>query len=368
MIWPLILFANIVQGAFLLSLFALKRPGNALASRFITALMLSILITNADFFIVASDAYRHFPYPFGMSFGMMLLMGPLFYLYIQATMRADFRWRARYCFHFLPFALNVVLNVPIYVMPPGDKQLFISFFLSGNLPLRAVDICTFLLQDLVTAAYILAGLRSIYHFRRDISEGYVIAIDKRSSWLQTLGLCLTAFLVSVFLLFVYLLAERRFIATANYVYTIVISGVVYFVGYKFFLDADLLFPDFTRKYKSLKKSSNDDDTDSVTRIRALLETKRIFLDSDLKIADMAAELQLPSHRLSMIINEQFRMSFNDLINEYRVNEFITRVNDPKFSAYTILGIGMDVGFNSKSSFNAAFKKVTGKTPSAYKNS
>ena len=66
------------------------------------------------------------------------------------------------------------------------------------------------------------------------------------------------------------------------------------------------------------------------------------------------------------INEQLGKNFYDFINAYRVEAFKAKLQDPKFAAYSILGVALESGFKSKSSFNAIFKKVTGMTPSQYK--
>ncbi len=68
----------------------------------------------------------------------------------------------------------------------------------------------------------------------------------------------------------------------------------------------------------------------------------------------------------MLINDKYGVSFSDFINKCRVEAFIACLNDPRFAHYTLHGLALEVGFNSKSAFNAAFKKITGKTPSAFK--
>jgi len=68
-----------------------------------------------------------------------------------------------------------------------------------------------------------------------------------------------------------------------------------------------------------------------------------------------------------VLNEKHGRNFFTFINEYRVREVISRINDPKFQHYTILAIAFDSGFNSKSTFNSIFKSYTGKTPSQYRS-
>ena len=75
---------------------------------------------------------------------------------------------------------------------------------------------------------------------------------------------------------------------------------------------------------------------------------------------------MPAHALSQLINEELGQNFFDYINSFRIQEFERRLVDPRNAHVSILGIAMDVGFNSKSSFNTAFRKFKGMTPSEYR--
>ncbi|WP_425289983.1 helix-turn-helix domain-containing protein, partial [Shewanella algae] len=67
--------------------------------------------------------------------------------------------------------------------------------------------------------------------------------------------------------------------------------------------------------------------------------------------------------LSKIINRAFQMNFNDFINRYRVEEVKKQLQNPKNASLTIMSLAYDAGFNSKATFNRAFKKHTGENPS-----
>jgi AraC-like DNA-binding protein len=71
--------------------------------------------------------------------------------------------------------------------------------------------------------------------------------------------------------------------------------------------------------------------------------------------------------LSELISRTYNESFFDFINRHRIEEIKLRIEDPAHDSYSLLGIAMDCGFNSKSSFYTAFKKFTGITPSEYRN-
>ncbi|MBV6655045.1 MAG: AraC family transcriptional regulator, partial [Mameliella sp.] len=70
--------------------------------------------------------------------------------------------------------------------------------------------------------------------------------------------------------------------------------------------------------------------------------------------------------LSAIINSCLGKNFHDFVNEYRIEEVKRRILDPAYDHWSLLGIALDCGFNSKSTFNRIFKKFTGYTPRAFK--
>ncbi len=95
--------------------------------------------------------------------------------------------------------------------------------------------------------------------------------------------------------------------------------------------------------------------------------KKPFLNPNLTLQQLASELEISTHYLSQIINDKFNLNFFDYINQFRVNEVIAKLNNPKYVSYSLLGIALDSGFNSKSAFNRIFKKFTNLTPSQYKS-
>ena len=102
-----------------------------------------------------------------------------------------------------------------------------------------------------------------------------------------------------------------------------------------------------------------------SKILTLIEQDKLYLNPELTLTDIAQRLQTHSKLISAVINEAFDKNFNDFVNEYRVNVFKTKVNDPKLTHLTLLAIAFECGFNSKSTFNRAVKKVTGEMPSAF---
>lgn len=113
-----------------------------------------------------------------------------------------------------------------------------------------------------------------------------------------------------------------------------------------------------------KKSKNKEQLD---RILAFMEEHQPYLDSKITLSGLADLLDMSSHNLSRIINEEFGKNFNDFINEYRIKEFKKIILEGEHPNLTLLSYGYMVGFNSKTSFNRSFKRITGQTPSDFFN-
>lgn len=113
-------------------------------------------------------------------------------------------------------------------------------------------------------------------------------------------------------------------------------------------------------------SNSKYNNDYLVALENLLMNEKIYLDSNLTLDNVAGRLKLSPSYLSRIIHSELNTSFPDYLNAYRIKEAEYYLRNPEFSNYTITAIGLEAGFNSKSSFYEVFKKVTGKTPLSYK--
>ena len=100
----------------------------------------------------------------------------------------------------------------------------------------------------------------------------------------------------------------------------------------------------------------------------LMEEERLYDDPNLKLEDVSHRLGVPSYQISQVIRFRLNKNFYDLVNSYRINTVKELLKDQDHDDETILDIAIQAGFNSKSSFNSAFKKLTGQTPSQYRKS
>ena len=103
-----------------------------------------------------------------------------------------------------------------------------------------------------------------------------------------------------------------------------------------------------------------------SKLLTLIETDKQFLDSTLSLPDLAKEMKISTNHLSHLINTVHNKNFYDFINGYRIEESKRILKQIKNGEMNILEVAYQVGFNSKSTFNSAFKRNTGLTPLQYK--
>lgn len=101
-------------------------------------------------------------------------------------------------------------------------------------------------------------------------------------------------------------------------------------------------------------------------LKQQMQANKYYQDPQLSLVSLAGKLNLTTHELSRIINTALKKSFNDFINEYRIRDVASKMQDPAYDHITLLGIAYESGFNSKDTFIRAFKQLTGKTPANYK--
>jgi AraC-like DNA-binding protein len=104
----------------------------------------------------------------------------------------------------------------------------------------------------------------------------------------------------------------------------------------------------------------------IGNITILMEQEKLYQEPELTLNHLANKLKIPTYQVSQSLNEGMKKNFYDLVNGYRVEEAKRLLLDPKNGNYTILSVGFEAGFNSKTTFNTVFKKFTGLTPTEFK--
>lgn len=271
-----------------------------------------------------------------------LLIGPLLYLYISSIIKRSFSWNRRSVIHFLPFALAI--SLPLF--PAISHFPLLGFFTIA--------------KGLHTFIYLLFCVKLLSARYHDKKEWFNRKLLRWLVWIQ----------ISTFLLIQLFVVGEKFLAFSTIESDLISSTIFIFFFFGFVL-VIILHPNTTIPNKN-PIGANAISTLSDSKINtirgnlvALLEEEKLYLDPDLSLTSLSEKMHVNVHDLSRVINQALEKNFNQLINEYRVQEVKRNILDERKS---LLGIALDSGFKSKSAFNRIFKDQEGLTPSDYKKS
>jgi YesN/AraC family two-component response regulator len=119
------------------------------------------------------------------------------------------------------------------------------------------------------------------------------------------------------------------------------------------------------QYETLEKAVSPETELWKSKIETLIQEEKLYQNPELTLTDLAKKLETNVSVISKTINQGFQMNFNDYINNFRIEAVKISLSNGEHKKSTLLGIAYDCGFNSKATFNRAFKKNTGKTPKEY---
>lgn len=164
------------------------------------------------------------------------------------------------------------------------------------------------------------------------------------------------------------LKELPFLSNQNFntYLLLIVAFLFYFISFKLLTNNKYILP----KNEISKYKNSNLNTKLIEQYKSdlinLMEIDKLYLNGKLSIQDVSEKLNIPKQYISEVLNEHMNTNFQDFINGYRVEEFIKRIENDQNNQFTLLGIATEVGFNSKSTFNAIFKKFKGLTPTQFK--
>lgn len=362
----IIILMGIVQGLFLGTLLILIESPNRRANRFLGILFICFSISISHFFFLRADLYPVFPQLVGVPFPVLFLFGPLFYFYVRILTDGSMTLQPRALLHALPFALTLIFMLPLYLAPAAEKVAFVHRMNDGTgvhmgLVLGAV-------QVLHISAYLIAVLNQLRSYDQRIrnTKSSIESINLRWLRIGTVNFILVFGMILVFIVIQGLSGNA--LPAYNVAVPISVSLIIYYMGYAGLRQPGIFSPSEDLPARRYEKSALTPETKAAlaVRLKDHMERERPYLDRDLTLGRLSELLDVPPHHLSQVINESLKMNFFDFINTYRVEEARRLFLDPVKSTYTILAVAEEAGFNSKTAFNTAFKKLTRQTPSEFR--
>jgi len=291
-----------------------------------------------------------------------LAFGPLIFFYVLKLTRPDKKFDWRDLLHFSPLLLELGIQLLSVKesLRTGASTYDTLIFRELNPALQALAFVS-----VVTYLYLAHRLIESFYRRLKFNGG-----DRYRNELLWLHRLLAGFGL-LWLLWIPYAAMNYFgyhnllSPATDYPLYLLLAATMIWIGAVAFLRPEVELP--VEMAPVSKPSASAELQQKGIWLKNVVKENRYYEDPELSLSSLAKKLDIGPHELSRIINVALKKSFNDFINEYRVAEVIRRMQDPAYDHITLLGIAYDSGFNSKSTFNLIFKKITGKTPAEYKS-
>ncbi len=311
------------------------------------------------------DIFNWQPKLFLLPEWILFLFAPLFFFYLRELIKLEVLGVRKKLLFFLPAALHILSFLPFLLMDTHafkleivNEQIHPWFAVAGALALP------------FNAWLWWKSWRMIdqYELDSEASRSVESPVPHLKTVMLILASCLVVWASAFFASGLASLSEWTTMPVVGFAVNlawVLFSGTNFFLGYLAIHQPEILrLPKPVTKYKDTPLADNEMAIFQ-QRLTHAMEVEKIFLRQELTLTDLAEHVRTNTHTISRVLNEGIGLSFYDFINTYRVAEFTRLASQQGKDGETFLALAFQAGFNSKTTFNRAFKKVTGMPPREY---
>ncbi|MCF6196079.1 MAG: helix-turn-helix domain-containing protein [Emcibacter sp.] len=336
-----------------------------------------------NFFITSGFLFQH-PHLTGIFFPAYFLLGPLIYFYIRdmCDTRAYILDKKRYR-HFILPGLSILLMATYYAFPAELKlSLLVDEDNIPETPFFIIGVTAAILTQILLPVQLLYYLIKSYGILRQyfstLKQFFANIDDHQMDWLRLFILMLSIQWV------LYAIKDligwpQQWADDINFFTSFIDVGIIYFLSFKGLRQAAILQDELANnqalepkesdgktRQKYAKSALSDEDSERILgKLHKALETDALYNDSMLSLRSLSDHTKISTNYISQVINQKLNCNFFDFVNKFRIEAAMKQLTN-KERKIPVLEIAHNVGFNSKSTFNTAFKRHTGLTPTEYR--
>lgn len=292
-----------------------------------------------------------------------LLFNPAFYLYVKSLIHESFKLKYIHLLHLLPF---VAFKLTVYILqePYSLKNFFEpdeTFWF--RITFSAASFFSWIAYNTLSAIYV------VKHRKKLRNEFSTLEYDRKMGWLLFVVIlynlfCATAVIIGINAI----IFNSNMPVTYIFVYSTMLL-LVYILSFYGLMQKSVLIEDSGEELESKYKRSlltKKQKAIIKDKIINFFKTERPYLNPEFNMSMLSNYLNIPKYQITEVLNVDIGKNFFQFVNEYRVEEVKNQLSDKK-NLYSIEAIGYESGFKSKSTFLTVFKKITGRTPTEYRD-
>ena len=345
--------------------FLWKRENRAENNLFAGIMLLFVLLMLGGIKSSSGVLIQNPPYGILHFWGALVLaFGPMIYFYVRTSVDASYLFKATRLVHFIPSMIHLSLLVPLLFVGAEIRESYVNNYIERELYRSLIPGAPIGL--IFAIIYALFSFIWIRRFETHVVQVASFENQLRIRWLKWF----TSLIIVLLLLYGLFSVRELYRLLAACTTTTFMCAITLFA---------LARPKvFHGIHVALKLSGEEkyeasqlDEAQKKTYLQTLLkhfEQEKPFLQPELTLREVAEQVNIPYRYVSQVVNEMLDRQFLDFVNSYRVEAAKTMLIAPEWIHLSIEGIAAEAGFNSRSAFYKAFKKATGMTPGAFRNS
>ena len=355
-----------------------EREYISFSDKLLAALFIFYAYCTISYLLVTSGWLIYIPFIYKTAQPINFLIPPFAYLYVRSILKNEKKFTKLDIVHFLPFVFILLNYLPFYLMNFTDKSRIVYLVIS-NIELNLIQQDGILsekiqfLRPIQCLLYLLLQWKLIFLFEKNNDELVKESHTKLIlNWLKifTTAISLTVFSFILFII-IFLIGLNNALKSDDLVFyiSIPVSLCLLYLSSYLVLNPNVLvglpYIHYLKKSENVINAKLINYEEEANLILEYFLNNKPYLNQNLTINEVSLEVNIPLKLLSFIINQHFKLNFNEFVNKFRIEWIVERMQNGDLDRFTLSSISQEAGFSNKTTFLSAFKKVHNCTPTQF---
>ncbi len=363
----IIVFVCILQGTIFAALLLFRYFKHKKTADFWLAVLLAVLCSSLITpFIGFANVYdrnqwlTYFPFSIAYSYGVCI------WFYVVNLTDSTRKFKRKDLLFFIPTAIYLIFRFTLFA-----QNLEFKVWFNENYYNPFADTIIFVTEFAWNIALLNFSIKHYKHYRKWLNENFSDTEKIKFDWLRNF---LYVFTLVLILGAIFDFTDS-FIFKLSYIqyfyFEMILAFATYYLAIAGYLRSQTIELDFlsNEELENRKTLLSEKELEKLkAKLQNLMHDEKTYLEPQLTLTDLSRQIGVNSAVLSYAINNGFGKNFNDFINEFRIVAVKEKLTNSDAENSNLLGIAFDCGFNSKATFNRAFKKFTGVSPKEFQES
>ncbi|MEM9546558.1 MAG: AraC family transcriptional regulator [Bacteroidota bacterium] len=351
-----IINALIVYGglqAIFIAIVLLKSKNQLLFNKLFSALLIIEGISLLERWLVETDLIHSVPHFLGVCYPFSFMKPPLLLFMALAVTNSQFKLNTKFLYHFIPFGLMLLMNIPFYLLEGTEKLKLVAEFTTKIPTYSSFEFYFYLSFFVYIGIYLFMAIRKLNHYRSLALNNTLV------NWYRIILYLYLGFLGLHLLYFISQPLFQTNFALVNQLSLLVMTFIIQSIFFVLINNSTLL---------NTRIENLDKITERERHLKLIIdefENEKAHLNDELSLDKFASAIAISSKEVSKTIQQKYNISFQKLVARYRVQEAKKLIENSNSQNLKLIDIAFQSGFSNKVSFYRSFKEMEGLSPSDY---